>query len=186
MGIRTQPRKLNAQDLWDYALKALGRRAHSVHELRQKLRRRAENVADVDLALSNLREYGLADDRRFSETFASSRLENDGFGSGRVIRELRAKRVPDAIAAEVVAGTYSGTDELELTEAFLRRKYRNQNLPELLGDPKKLASVYRRLRTAGFSSGISLTVLKRYSKLADYWEEPPESEEEEAENLRDL
>lgn len=45
----------------------------------------------------------------------------------------------------------------------LERKFRGKDLAEMLQDEKKLASVYRRLRTAGYSTGNSVKVLKRYA-----------------------
>ena len=184
MGARTNPKKLNGEQLWEYALRALGQRAHSESELRQKLLRRAEKTPEVESTLAKLREYGLTDDRKFSETFAAARLENQGFGSFRVLRELRAKRVAPAAAAEAIAKTYGATSESELIDAFLRRKYRNQNLQELLQEQKNVASVYRRLRNAGFSNSASIAALKRYTNATEEWDETPDEEQEE--NLRDL
>src|SRR6478672_6111941 len=46
------PRLLDAQRLWDYALKALGMRALTVSELREKLTKRAETPSDVEGVLS--------------------------------------------------------------------------------------------------------------------------------------
>ena len=168
---------LGAPALWDYALKTLGRRAHSAGELRIKLLRRAEQPSDVADVLQKLRDYGLADDAKFAETFASSRLQNEGFGRLRVLRELGAKRVAPGVASEAVGKAFSGTDELELIEKFLSRKYRNTDLRQFLKEQKNLASAYRRLVTAGFSGRASLSVLKRYSSSEEEWGEPPEEPE---------
>ena len=51
------------------------------------------------------------------------------------------------------------------------------NLGELLQEDKKLQSVFRRLRYAGFSTGGSIRVLKRYAAQADKLEDEPETEE---------
>jgi len=88
MGIRNNP-KLDEKSLWDYALRTLSQRAHSAGEIRQKLVKRAQSVQDIDAVLAKLREYGMVDDRRFSEAFASARLQNDGFGRFRVLNDLR-------------------------------------------------------------------------------------------------
>lgn len=160
-------KKLDADALWEYALRALAQRAHSAGELRQKLARRAASVGDVDATLAKLREYGLADDRQFAEAFAASRLQNQGFGTLRVLRDLRAKNVGSKIAQEAVQKTFSGVDERELIARFLERKYRGKNLGELLKDPKHLAAAYRRLRMAGFSSSGAIQALKRYSQNAE-------------------
>lgn len=170
MAGRKIPKKLNEAELWDYALRVLARRAHSSGELRQKLSGRAQSPADVDTTMIKLREYGFADDTKFSEAFAGSRLQNQGFGRLRVLRDLRSKRISAITAAKAVEKAFDGTDELQLIQNFLDRKYRGKNLKEFLREEKNLASAYRRLRTAGFSSNGSITILRRYSRNADEWD----------------
>ncbi len=174
MAGRRVPKKLNETELWDYALRILGRRAHSIGELKQKLAARAESRPDIDTTLEKLRQYGFADDRKFSEAFAGSRLQNQGFGRMRILHELRSKRISPAIAAKAVEKAFDGTDELQLIQNFLDRKYRGKDLKKFLQEEKNLASTYRRLRVAGFSSAASLRVLKRYSQRADGWDEGAE------------
>lgn len=169
MAGRGKPKTLERRALWDYALRVLGQRAHSAAELRQKLSKRAESTADVSAVLEKLGEYGLADDTKFSEAFAASRLQNRGLGRFRVLRDLRAKRVSGKIAQNAVEKTFAGTDEIELIDRFLARKYRGKKLNEFLKEQKNIASVYRRLRTAGFSSGNSLATLKRYAQQVEDW-----------------
>ncbi len=173
MGIRNNP-KLDEKSLWEYALRTLSRRAHSAGEIRQKLTKRARSAKDIDAVLAKLREYGMVDDRRFSEAFASARLQNDGFGRFRVLNDLRRKRIAPAIAETAVNTAFSGTDEPQLIEQFLKRKYRNIDLRQFLQEEKNLASAYRRLRTAGFGSGSAIAVLKRYSQRVEEFSEPTE------------
>ncbi len=173
-------KKLPAEALWEYALRALASRAHSAAELRRKLLQRAESPPEVDSVMAKLREYQLADDRKFSELFASSRLANSGFGRHRVLRDLRARQVSSTVAEQAVAQAFAETDELQLAENFLRRKYRGKDLPAFLKDEKNLAAAYRRLRTGGFSSSAILAVLKRFSSRTEEFDEPasepPENE----------
>ena len=157
------PKKLAAEALWEYALRVLGNRAHSSAELSNKLCRRAQSSLDVTSVMSKLREYGLADDKKFSESFASARLANSGMGRFRVLRELRAKRVSQSVAEGAVAAAFDGTDEEHLAERFLLRKYPGKELATFLAEEKNLAGAYRRLRTGGFSARATLSVLKRYS-----------------------
>jgi regulatory protein len=165
---------LDPDGLWDYALKTLARRAHSAGELRAKLARRAQEPQDVAAVLGKLREYGLADDAKFSETYAVSRMQNEGFGRLRVLRELRAKRVAGPVAARAVEKTFAETNESELIEQFLSRKYRKVDLRQYLSEEKNLANAYRRLVAAGFSGRGALSVLKRFSRLEQDWEEAPD------------
>lgn len=162
-----KPKTLHADQLFDLALRALGGRAHSSGELRQKLIRRAAAPADVDATLARLKQAGYLDDRRFAENYAAARLENQGLGKMRVLRDLRQRRVAPNLAEQVAERTYRDTDEPELIKAFLDRKYRGKKLTTFLADEKNLAGAYRRLRYAGFSSGASIRALKQYAAQAE-------------------
>lgn len=157
------PQPLDREKLLNVALRALGARAHSSGELREKLRRRARNNEDIDAVLAQLKEAGYLNDRRFAENYAAARLEDQGLGKMRVLRDLRQKRVAPKLAEQVTEQTYAGTDEARLIEDFLRRKYRGKRLAEFLSEEKNLAGAFRRLRYAGFSPGQSIRVLKRFA-----------------------
>jgi len=174
MSSKRPPKKLNAAGLWDYALAALGRRALSGGEMRARLKLRAESDADIDTVVARLKESGYLNDRRFAESFVNWRLENQGLGRARVLRDLRTRRVAPAVAEEAVTQAYADKDEVALVEAFLARKYRNVSLPSYLREARHLASAYRRLRYAGFGAAVSIRVLRRYSSQADQLEEPEE------------
>lgn len=146
------------------ALRALGGRAHSAGELKEKLRKRAARAADVDAVLAKLRQAGYLDDRRFAENYAAARLENEGLGKLRVLRDLRQRRVAGNLAQQVAERAYQDTNESKLIEDFLRRKYRGKQLGAFLAEEKNLAAAFRRLRYAGFSAGASIQVLKRFAK----------------------
>lgn len=176
---RRKPRRLPADALWNYALRILGGRAYSAGELRDKLQRRAERAEDVGPLLARLKDYGYLNDQRYAEGFSAARLENQGFGKARVLSDLRRRRVAPAVAEKAVQQAYRETDECALIEDYLRRKYRNTPLESWLNVPKNLAAAYRRLRTAGFSAGNSIHVLKRFAaepELLDSLEEPEEPE----------
>jgi regulatory protein len=164
------PKKLDSGKLLDHALRLLSGRAHSLGELREKLKRRAEKAEDIDGVMLKLKEAGYLNDRRFAEGFASARLANQGLGRMRVLRDLRQKLVAPKLAEQVVEQTFRETDETQLVEAWLERKYRGKPLSTLLADQKKLASVFQRLRYAGFSAAVSIRVLKRYAVEAEQLE----------------
>jgi len=174
---KTKP--LDPEGLTNYALRLLGGRAYSTGELREKLRRRAEFAESVDEVLRKLKEAGYLDDRRFAENYASARLENQGFGKMRVLRDLRQRRVAPTLAEQATERAFKSTDETELIEAFLARKFRGKQLGTFLKDEKNLAAAFRRLRYSGFSAGASIRVLKRYASQAEQLEgmeaEEPES-----------
>jgi len=160
---KRQPQPLDPDKLLNVALRALGQRAHSSGELREKLRRRAQNDQDVDAVLAKLKDSGYLNDRRFAESYAAARLQNQGLGKMRVLRDLRQRRVAPKLAEQVTEKTYQQTNEADLIEEFLRRKYRGKELKAFLSEQKNLAAAFRRLRYAGFSAGQSIGVLKRFA-----------------------
>ena len=171
------PKPLAFDGLMEYAARALAARAQSSGELREKLRRRAERKEDADEVIRRMKDLGYLDDKKFADAFASWRRENDGFGKTRVLRDLMARRVAPAVAKQASETAYRSVDEIALIEKFLERKYRGRDLGALLGEQKNLASVYRRLRAAGFGTGNSIRVLKRYAAEAERLEEMEDSPE---------
>jgi regulatory protein len=165
--MRRKPPKKNAQELLQYALNVLGARALSAGEVRTKLTARAANPEDVTDVMAKLREYGYVDDGRFAESYATVRKDSGSFGKARVLRDLRQRRVAPAVAEKAVLQAYEGADESQMIEQWLERKYRNVNLADYLQEEKHLASAYRKLRYAGFSSSASIRALKRYADRAD-------------------
>ena len=157
------PQLLDREKLLNVALRALGGRAHSSGELREKLRRRAQNQEDVDAVLAKLKEAGYLNDQRFAEAYAAARLQDQGLGKMRVLRDLRQRRVAPKLAEQVTEQTYQQTNETDLIEQFLRRKYRGKQLGTFFSEKKNLAAAFRRLRYAGFSAGQSIRVLKRFA-----------------------
>jgi regulatory protein len=164
------PRLLDAEGLWGFALKSLGMRGLTVSELREKLRKRAQDPLDVDGVLAKLKEYGYLNDDRFAETFATARRDNQGFGKRRVLQDLKQRRVAPKVAEQAVQQTFEGVDETAMIEQFLARKFRGKDLHEYLQEQKHLAAAFRRLQYAGFGAGPSIQVLKRYAAQAEQLE----------------
>lgn len=170
-------RKLAGQELFEYAVKCLGIRAFSAGDLRAKLQLRAANAGDVDHVLARLKDLGYLDDRHFAESFAAARVENEGFGRMRLLSDLRARRISGKLAEQAVERAIGERSETELIEAYIERR-----MPSIAGgatlDERKLASAYRRLRRAGFTSGPILTALKGLAARPDLLEDPPPDEDE--------
>jgi len=174
-------KKLEAAKLWDYALRVLAGHAVSLAELRDKLQRKAASAADVQPVLERLAEYGYLDDQRFAEHFAALRKEDQRLGRARVLSDLRKRRVHAVVAEQAVGETYAGTDEAQLAEEHLRRRYAPAGGALRLSGPKETASAYRRLRRAGFSHPVSVGALRRFSDADDLLEGLEEGPEDAAE-----
>lgn len=170
--------KLNLDALRNYALRILSQRALSVSELRRKLQLKAELPGDVDAVVESVQSYGYVDDQRLSESIADSRARGGTTGAQRVVRDLLKKRVSPGIARDAVAQAFKDVDEPALIREYLERKLRGKNMSEYLKEPKNLASLYRKLRVAGFSSPASIRVLKSFTARADELEDPDADEGE--------
>ena len=179
MAFRT-PKPLDVEGLMNYAARALSARAYTVSELKTRLKKRAARQEDIETVLARLKEAGVVNDRRFAGSFAEWRRESQGMGKTRVLRDLMARRVAPGVAKEAVDAAFEGVDETAMIETFLKRKYRGKDLGAMLQEQKELASAFRKLRGAGFSTGNSIRVLKRYAaeaeRLAELGDEIEEGE----------
>lgn len=148
----SSPRKLSTeQDLYASALRALMRRAHSIHEMRQHLGRRAETKNHIDRVIARLREQSYLDDARYSLDYARQHANSRRQGRFRIARELRARGVPDHHIDAALEAVFADTDEASSVRARLQR-----HLAHLRGplNQRKLASLHRSLLRAGFSSDV--------------------------------
>ncbi len=162
---------LDFNGLMAYAARTLTARAQTISEMRAKLKRRAARAEDVEEVMSRLKQSGYLNDQRFADSLANWRRENEGHGKTRVVRDLMARRVAPGLAKQAADAAYRGVDEVAMIQNFLERKYRGKDLGPLLSEQKHLASAYRMLRAAGFSTGNSIRVLKRYAAEAERLEE---------------
>ena len=164
---RKQAEPLNEQGLYDYAVKALGRRMRTQAELARLMAARVEpgerGAEMVAAVVQRLREYGYLDDAGYAETYARLRQENEKFGARRVRQDLARKGIAAPLAEETIAARYEGTDELALARAHLERKRIAQ--PK---DAKEAARVARRLVAAGFSTST-------VGRLLRQWDAPEET-----------
>ncbi len=145
-------KKLAAAALYEFAVRALSRRAHTAAELEGKLRSRAARPESVDEVLGRLRERGWLDDERAAESHSYYRREYDSLGRRRVVAELRRRGIERETAERIVEETYAESDELELIRSFLRRKLGRPVDEARIDDRKELVRLYRSLLRAGFST----------------------------------
>ena len=147
-----KPRQLETEaELYDVALRALMRRAHSVHEMKQKLERRSDNKLLVQVVMARLKENGMIDDARYAKQFARQRTESRKQGKFRVARDLRARGIPDRHIASALEEVAQNSDEAAMVRQRIERKLRSYR-GEI--DEKKMASIYSSLVRAGFSAEV--------------------------------
>ena len=148
-------------ELYDVALRALMRRAHSVHEMKQKLERRSDNKLLVQVVMARLKENGQIDDARYAKQFARQRTEGRKQGKFRVARDLRARGVPDRHIEAALKESGEQNDEGAMVRARIERKLRAFR-GEI--DEKKMASMYGSLLRAGFSADVVRRELKALTR----------------------
>jgi regulatory protein len=164
------PKRLAVAALFDYAVGALARRSLTAAELRKRLDLRAARPADVADVMNRLAEIGYLDDTRLSESYAQFRRDYEGLGKGRVLKELARRGVEPETAQQAVAEAYRDTDELDLIREHLQRKLGSRASEIPIGDPKRLASLYRMLLRAGFPSAKIVIALQEISSNSDWLE----------------
>ena len=154
-----KPRTIDSEPaLYDAAIKILMRRAHSVSEMKKALIRHTADEDLIQKVIARLKQSGLIDDARYAKQFARQRTEIRHQGKYRVARELRARGVQDHHIETAVAEASANTDEAAQVRQRIDRK-----LKFLRGeiDDRKIASLYRSLLRAGFSSDTIRRELKR-------------------------
>ncbi len=167
----SRPRRLETEaELYDAAVRALMRRAHSVHEMKQKLERRSQNKLLVQVVMARLKENGMIDDAKYAKQFARQRTQTRKQGKYRVARDLRARGIPDRHISSALEEVAQTSDEAAMVRQRIERKLRSYR-GEI--DEKKMASIYGSLLRAGFSADVVRRELQALVK-----EDVPEIEPE--------
>ena len=165
-----------APDPFSAAVAMLARRAYSVAELRQALRRKMLDVTTVEDTLARLKKLGFLDDRRFAEEYASSLVRNRAFGRYRVQRELKSRGLAERYIKPALEQAFGETDEPALLEQVLDRKMRALRLPLTRA---RFYSLCQSLRRQGFRSEDIIRVVRARPELA------PVADEMELDRLED-
>src|SRR3989454_11065302 len=162
MGFRSSKKIYSEEDLYTYAIGALGRRMRSTAELKRLLRQRVEADTEygqtlVELIIRRLKDSGYLNDARYAAAYSSFRRDNEKFGRRRVITDLRAKGVHGEVIEKAVAGVYDAVNEEKQAREYLHRKRLQK--PK---DRKQAARIFRQLMRAGFSGKTIFTILKKW------------------------
>jgi regulatory protein len=158
-----RPRKTESEDeLYQYAVGALGRRMRSTAELKRLLRRRVEAETEygqtlIELVIRRLKDRGYLNDAKYAAAYSSFRRDNERFGRVRVITDLKIKGVHGEVIEKAVADTYAEVNDEKQAREYLRRKRLVK--PK---DQKQAARVFRQLLRAGFGFKTIFAILKKW------------------------
>ncbi|MEO8587402.1 MAG: regulatory protein RecX [Acidobacteriota bacterium] len=141
----------------------LSRRAHSRHELKQKLLRKGFSASVVESCLDALAEDGLLDDVKTASALAAWRSRT-GRGRGRIASELAGKGVARVDVAAALASLDPG-DEAKALRAALER--RERALPAGLTGQARSKKLFDHLARRGFAPAAILEALHRKGDSTD-------------------
>ena len=158
-----RPRKVYTEDeLYEYAVGALGRRMRSVAELKRLLRNKVEADTElgqtlVELIIRRLKDQGYLNDSQYAAAYSAYRRDNEKFGRMRVITDLKAKGVHGDVIDKAVSAAYDAVNEEKQARAYLQRKRLSKPRNE-----KETARIFRNLARAGFGMKTIFAILKKW------------------------
>lgn len=164
-------RKLETENqLYEYAVGALGRRMRSVAELKRLLRQRVEAETEigqtlVELVIRKLKDQGYLNDAKFAATYSAFRRDNEKFGRRRVATDLKIKGIHSEVLEKALESSFAEVDDENQAREYLRRKRLKKP-----ADQKQAARVFRQLMRAGFGAKTIFTVLRKWDVEEDVLE----------------
>ena len=160
---RPKRRTYCEEEMYEYAVGALGRRMRTVAELKRLMRARVEDPESeyaetlVDLVIRRLKDQGYLSDSNYAAYYSSMRRDNQKFGRGRVITELKTRGVHAAVIEKAVETAYERVNEEKQARDYLRKK--RMEKPK---DQKQTARIFRQLARAGFRTKTIFSILKKW------------------------
>ncbi len=141
---------------WDCALRYLGVRSHSQHELEQKLTRRGFTPEEIQLTIDRLDQSGLLNDEQFARDLTRSLLEGRSFSLAQVARELNKRGLSSEIVETVLADIPADSDYGRAVGLAEKKMGQLSGHPQDVRRRRTLAYLGRR----GFSSGVCYAVIR--------------------------
>jgi len=139
-----------------YAHRAIGRREHTVAEIRALLDRRGVEEQVSETAIGDLLASGLLDDARFARRFASDKRDLDLWGPRRIATELGRRGVGGSEISAVVGDT-GRDDELESALILLDRR-----MPGPPRDDRERDRAWRLLVRRGYEPELAYEAVRRH------------------------
>jgi regulatory protein len=160
---RPKRRSYSEDDMYEYAVGALARRMRTVAELKRLMRARVEDPESeyaetlVELVIRRLKDQGYLNDSNYAAYYSSMRRDNQKFGRGRVVTELKTRGVHASVIEKAVETAYEAVNEEKQAREYLRKK----RMPKPK-DQKQTARIFRQLARAGFGTKTIFTILKKW------------------------
>jgi regulatory protein len=140
----------------ELAYRHLGRRERTVQEVRRHLERREVDPVSSRLAIAELCELGVLDDRRYARAFAEDKRELEGWGSERIRRALLERGIERELV-EVALACAPHESERERALTLLRRRF-----PAGLQDARARARALGLLVRRGYESELAYETVRAW------------------------
>ncbi|MBC8145631.1 MAG: RecX family transcriptional regulator [bacterium] len=153
---------MSAEELYQArqcAMRMLGRRMRSVHEIRTKLAEKEFPGETIDATLEFLRSYGMIDDDAFARAFVSDQLMRRPVGRRKLEQDLRTKGIAKDAAGELVLALVDDDCELSNAIAAAEKKFPLLRQGDAMKRDRALASF---LAGRGFSWNVIANVVKQF------------------------
>ncbi|MGC2448918.1 MAG: RecX family transcriptional regulator [Candidatus Sulfotelmatobacter sp.] len=165
---RPKRRQYSEEEMYEYAVGALARRMRTVAELKRLMRARVEDPESeyaetlVELVIRRLKDQGYLNDSQYAAYYSSMRRDNQKFGRGRVITELKTRGVHGSVIEKAVDAAYEGVGEEKQAREYLHKKRLKK--PK---DQKETARIFRQMVRAGFRMKTIFAILKKWDVDAE-------------------
>ena len=105
------------------ALRYLGARPRTAHEVRQKLLRGGVDASVVDQVMARLHARGVLDDAAYTHAYLTSRLANRGYGPQRLRRDLQQRGIGRALVEATVQQALTVEEVLAAARAQATKRW---------------------------------------------------------------
>jgi regulatory protein len=143
------------------AFALLGKRIHSVYELRTKLRQKKYDADLIQLTIDDLLSSRCLDDMKFAEMYSEEKLRLKLWGKTKLKSELMKKGISSAIITTVLEEKFPPADEeLDNASQLVKKKYsqlKNRNMEH----QKLVKRLYAFLISRGYSYDVSRQAIEK-------------------------
>ena len=144
----------------------LGKRLHSVYELKTKLRQKKYDKDLIQSAIEDLQKADILDDMRFAEMYSDEKLRLKLWGKTKLKSELMKKGISSAIIASVLEDKFpDASEEIDNASLLVQKKY-NQLKNRNMEHQKLVKRLYAFLISKGYSYDVSRQAITEILKLS--------------------
>jgi regulatory protein len=141
------------------ALHALGYRARSKVELRERLLKVGYTRETVDAVVTRLEELGYLDDGEFARDLVRSEARK--YGPRRIYGNLRRAGVEETVAQEAVEEEFARRSEYQTALVAAQQRYNTKE-----GSDAQARRVYGFLMRRGYSANVCSDIARKYREEA--------------------